>query len=157
MGCESSEVFVTEWVLFLIIIVSDNTSLLSDNLWEVSRCEYAQSGNDRGRWVGHAVFVRLKRRPIHVCICSGGIARVDCKRRSVLVMPSCFFSLFALSACIVYMIPSQWKRGRTNFPIQNPWHWFKRVSCSLRRKSELWSLIPSAECGHEADKLRKGW
>lgn len=77
---------------------SENTSLISDNLKEVSRCDYAPNEHDRGRWVRHAVVAGLKRRPIHVCICSGGIALVDCKRRSVLVKPSCFFFSFLLSA-----------------------------------------------------------
>lgn len=96
MGCESSEVFVTEWVLFLNHC-SQNMSLISDNLREVSRFEYLPNENDRRRWVGHAVVARLKRRPIHVCICTGGNAHVDCKRRSVLVMPLVFF--FPLPFC----------------------------------------------------------
>lgn len=90
MGCESSEVFVTEWVLFLNHC-SENTSLISDNLREVSRFEYLPNENDRRRWVGHAVVARLKIRPIHACIWTGGNAHVDCKRRSVLVMPLVFF------------------------------------------------------------------
>lgn len=76
---------------------SENTSFISDNLRKVSRCDFAPNENDRGRWVGHAVVAGLRRSPIHVCICSGGITRVDYKRRPVLVMPSCFLFSFLLS------------------------------------------------------------
>lgn len=56
-----------------------------------------QNVND-WRLVGHAVVYGLKRRPTHVCVCSGKIARVDCKRRSFLVMSSCFSLLFSVNA-----------------------------------------------------------
>lgn len=84
------------WVSTILNHCSENTSLISDNLREVSRCDYAPNEN-RGRWVGHAVVAGLKRSPIHFCICSGGIACVDCKRRSVLVKPSWVFFSFLLS------------------------------------------------------------
>lgn len=47
---------------------------------------------------GAAAVNGLKRHPSHVCVCSGGIARVECKRPSVLVMPSCFFPLLSMYA-----------------------------------------------------------